>query len=288
MQQTNPAETAKTTRYQNPSDWLNHVTGFLAGANNDCLTRLRTTLQCKHVGGEPSLLVPPDLAQDQPETLEYLNSFAAVTALTLIEDRRRLALAPIVEKRRNDLPDMAMAFSMLLQQTGLPGSLPTLSSPHTLDQTSRKIDITQLLRAANHIDSQSRKVVVVPKAFVRERLLEHEDSLSVRACKLTLTDSRTKDEENLPVSFVQYHSSDFHAIGYKTETQFIVSVYLAGGPIVKPETWSSFETLSQSPFQCQIFASPYPRQSCALFYRTFYFDLNTVQADSEIETSKIA
>ncbi len=288
MLDTNTAVVTGIRRYQNPTDWLSHVTGFLSGADNKCLSRLRTTLQCKHVGKEPSLLVPPDLAQDQPEMLDYLNSFAAASTLTLIEDRRRLALAPIVEKRRNDLPDMAMALSMLLQQSGLPGPLPTLSSPHTLDQTSRKIDVAQLLRAAHNTADQSRQVLFVPKTFVRERLLEHEDSLSVRACQLQLTDSHTDDKENHPTSFIQYHSSDFHAIGYRTDTQFVVCVYLAGGSITKPEIWSSFDSLTQSPFQCQVFTSPYPGQSCALFYRMFYFDLKIEQSDIGIEESRIA
>lgn len=288
MQQTNTLETSG--HYLNPSEWLGHVGEFLSGAETDCLPRLRTTLQCKLVGKDPSLLVPPDLAQDQPEILEYLTRFAAVSALTLIEDRRRLALAPIVERRRNNLPDMAMALSMLLQQTGLPGPLPTLSSPHSLHKTSRKIDVGQLLRAARQVTDQSRKVIVIPKSFVRKRLSEHEDSLSVRACQLTLDDNQTKDtqEPNDPIPFVQFHASDFHAIGYKTDAQFILCAYLAGGPIAQPETWSSFKALSQSPFQCQIFNSPYPHQNSALFYRMFYFDLHAEQIEPDIETSKIA
>jgi len=98
-----------------PGDWIDQLLYTLSGTQQAAESRLATTLQCKIVGDDLCLLVPPELAEYQPEILEYLHSFASTNTLTLIEDRRNLALAPIIDRRQKNSPEIAMALSSLLK-----------------------------------------------------------------------------------------------------------------------------------------------------------------------------
>ena len=279
-------QTLATDAAQDKS-WVQSVRDQLAGASQKVEARLRTTLQCKMVGNEPSLLVPPELAEDQPEILEYLHEFTATNSLSLIEDRRRLDLAPIVEQRRIGTPNMAMGISLLLKQTGMPGPTKALSSPHTLKQGNRRIDIAELIRLGAAIQPKSRKIVFLPNAFVRTRLLGETETMIGHACQVVsragstkTTDDKidastnTATDSETTTTVVQFEARDFHALGYVTNTQFVVTVYLAGGPIMNPSLWTHFYNLSETPFTCQIFDSPYPGQMYGIFHKTYYIELD--------------
>ena len=73
---------------------------------------------------------------------------------------------------------------------------------------------------------------------------------------------------------VQFEAQDFHALGYVTNNQFVVTIYFAGGPISNPSLWTHFYNLAETPFSCQIFDSPYPGQMYGLFYKTYYIELD--------------
>ena len=276
-----PASTAS-------ENWIDRLHYRLSGTNQTAESRLTTTLQCKTVGNDFCLLVPPELAEYQPEILEYLHSFASEHSLTLIEDRRDLALAPIIDRRSNNIPDMAMAVSSLLKQAGLPGPVPQLSSPHRLRAGGLKIDCAKLIRMAQGVNEQSRKVAIIPQPFIRQRLMQDDDSLTVSACQLRcsqpaklqkitpsskINGSQVNEENDEMIIFAHFESPNFHAIGYTSASQFVVTVYLAGGSLLRPEIWASQSNLAENPFHCQIFSSPYPEQDCGLLYRTYYFDL---------------
>ena len=267
---TTPAETVS-------DNWIDQLLYTLSGTQQVAESRLATTLQCKIVGDDLCLLVPPELAEYQPEILEYLHNFASTNSLTLIEDRRNLALAPIIDRRHNNLPDMAMAVSSLLKQSGLPGPIPPLSAPQRLRMGAHKIDCAKLIRMAEGVKEQSRKVAIIPKPFIRQRLMQDDESLTVTACQLrytTASESAKKTGQNEEmITFAHFESPNFHAIGYTSAGQFVVTVYLAGGSLRHPQIWASQNNLSESPFSCQVFSSPHADQDCALLYRTYYFDL---------------
>ena len=289
MSESDEKTQAQATDSANGQSWIQTVRDQLAGANQKVDARLRTTLQCKMVGSEPSLLVPPELAEDQPEMLEYLHEFTETNSLSLIEDRRRLDLAPIIEQRRNDTPNMAMGISLLLKQTGMPGSTCSLSSPHMLKQGNRRIDVAELIRLGAAIQPKSRKIVFLPNAFVRTRLLGEAQTMTGYACKVKSRqgddgenrqagpDGETGDTDPEKIepttTVVQFEAQDFHALGYVTNNQFAVTVFLAGGPIINPSLWTYFYNLSETPFNCQIFDSPYAGQMFGLFYKTYYIEL---------------
>jgi len=286
LQQSTQTETAASG---NSKHWVSRLREHLTGAEPTAKARLHTTLQYKLVGKDRSLLVPPELAEDQPETLQYLHRFAKTHDLTLIEDRRRLELAPIVERRRSGTPNTAMAISLLLKQLGSPGPTPRLSSPHMLRPGNHKINLDQLVRIAAGVREQSKSISVTPNNFIKERLMQQSDKIDVSACRLqnpsgfatraattaSLTASADKPaegEDNDALTFAQFHADDFHAIGYLTGDQLVVTVFLGGGPLASPELWADTDCLSDSPFHCQIFPSPFPQQTCGIFYQTFYID----------------
>lgn len=272
--------------------WICAVRDQLAGANQKVEARLRANLQCKIVGNEPSLLVPPELAEDQPEILEYLHAFTSKNSLSLIEDRRRLELAPIVEKRRHQTPNLAMGISLLLKQTGLPGPTRALSSPHTLNAGNRKIDVAELIRLGAAILPRSRKIVFLPNAFVRTRLLGETGNMVGHACKVTSQPKETSGADSgasePATTFVQYETRDFHALGYVTNNQFVVTVYLAGGPIINPSLWTHFYNLAESPFTCQILDSPFAGQMYGIFHKTYYIDLEDQITELKTPVNEVA
>lgn len=265
------SEAAETATQES---WVRTVRNQLAGAYPTVDPRLRTTLQCKMVGNEPSLLVAPELAEDQPEILDYLHEFTSANSLSLIEDRRRLELAPIVEQRRLSTPNMAMGISLLLKQTGLPGATRSLSSPHTLNQGNRRINVAELIRLGAAIQPKSRKIVFLPNAFVRTRLLGETENMIGHACKVKSSEDGEDNTEAGSTTVVQFEAQDFHALGYITNNQFVVTIYLAGGPINNPSLWTHFYNLAETPFSCQIFDSPYPDQMYGMFYKTYYIELD--------------
>lgn len=276
--QTEPTSSAAADDTDTSSDqsWVRTVRDQLAGSNQVVDPRLRTTLQCKMVGTEPSLLVAPELAEDQPGVLEYLHEFTAANSLALIEDRRRLELAPIIEQRRTSTPNMAMGISLLLKQTGMPGPTSSLSSPHTLKQGNLRIDVAELIRLSAATQPKSRKIVFLPNAFVRTRLLGETENMIGHACKVV---SSGDSKENTSITVVQFETRDFHALGYVTNNQFVVTVYFAGGPITQPSLWTHFSNLSEAPFSCQIFDSPYAGQMYGIFYKTYYIELEDQAAE---------
>jgi len=262
--------------------WIEMVRDHLAGANQKVHSSLRATLQCKIVGNEPSLLTPPELAEDQPEVLEYLHAFTRANSLSLIEDRRRLDLGPIVEKRKAETPNLAMGICLLLKQTGLPGPTHSLCSPHSLRPGNRKINVAELVRLAAAIQPSSRKIVFLPNAFVRTRLLGETENMIGHACKVSTSNgSNDTQSDDKPITVVQFESRDFHALGYVTNNQLVVTVYLAGGPICQPSLWTHFYNLAETPFTCQVFESPYEGQMYGIFHKTFYIELDNEKAEPD-------
>jgi len=304
MSQLQQSTQVDTTKARESQHWVSRLREHLTGAEPQAKARLRTSLQYKLVGKDRSLLVPPELAEDQPETLQYLHRFAKAHDLTLIEDRRRLELAPIVERRRSGTPNTAMAISLLLKQLGTPGPTPRLSSPHMLRPGNHKINLDQLVRIAAGVREQSKNISVTPGNFIKERLMQQSDTVEISACRLqnpsgfatrastaslnTPENKVTELEDVASLTFAQFHADDFHAIGYVTGDQLVVTVFLGGGPLACTELWTDTECLADSPFHCQIFPSPYPNQICGIFYQTFYIDHSGAIDRSVSRTADVA
>ncbi len=271
-------QTAKPVRSaeQPESDWIISLRDELAGTDQVVQSRLRATLSCQSAGGKLALFVPPEMAEDQPEVLEYLHAFAASQKMGLIEDRRHLDLTPIVERRKKQLPNLALGISLLLKQTGMPGPTRSLSSPHVLNKGNLRMDIGRMIRVSAQMVHKSRKVIFLPNRFIRDNLDGSTETMNGYACKVITDDDK--------ITLVQFETDGFHAIGYISNDQFVVTVFLAGGVMARPQLWTSMNTLMDSPFRFQLFESPFTSQQVGLCYQTYYIDLEIAESDNQLKS----
>jgi len=233
-------------------------------------SRMKTVLSCDLTSSKPGLYVPPDMAELQPQSLRYLQMFAKVNELRLVEDRRRVEVQPIVENRDRKPPTIALGLSMLLKQTGLPGKARSLSSPHRLNADSPHIGITRLIEMAEFSADQSKRVVMLPNKFIVDVLDNDTQPISAYACKLSSANSTTV--------LSHFDSPYFRAIGYSAGEQYVVHACLAGGPLHSPRLWTHLHTLSRTDFRFQLFPAKKAAHDFGLFYATFYFDLKSPPA----------
>ena len=231
---------------------------------------MRTIISCDVRAGKPSIYIPPDMAELQPRSLRYLHVFARRHDLQLVEDRRRVAIQPMLEKRGHNEPVMARALGELLQQLGMPGSARKQSNPHRLSADSQHISISRLIRMAAFAAPQAKSVKVDPNRFLTEVLDNNNNPINAYGCKLMSADASTV--------LSHFDSPHFRGIGYSAGKQYIMHVCMAGGPLSDPAMWANFHTLTRSDFQFQLFNAHNPQNDLGLFYATFYLDVSNAPA----------
>nr|MBX2885946.1 hypothetical protein [Granulosicoccus sp.] len=207
----------------NTDDWIRGLSRVLKFTDQKLRPGLRATLSCKVADNEPTLFLPPELATLQPDILSYLHALGAANNITLTEDRREIDIQPMTERRSNRPSDLALGVSLLLRQTGLPGPAHCLSKPHVLRPDNPQIPLPKLINMAAHVQPSSKKVVFVPNRFLTGNFSEQAQPMTGYACRVIT------QEEQITISY--FHSPDFHAMGYISNDQFVIHVFLAGGPI---------------------------------------------------------
>lgn len=245
--------------------WINSLAKLAGKTQQSPESRIRTVINCDILAGKPSIYVPPDMADLQPDSLRYLHTFARRHDLQLVEDRRRVSVQPISEKRNTISPVIARAISELLQQLGMPGDARAQSQPHRLSADSQHINLNTLIRMAAFAAPTAKHVQVEPNRRLVDVLGGSKQPIAAYASKLTSADTST--------IISHFDSSHFHAIGYSAGKQYVVHVCVAGGPLTSPALWSNFHTLTRSDFQFQLFSARNPKNDLGLIYTTFYLDL---------------
>lgn len=256
--------------------WVESVSHCLAHTYPGNVVRTRTMLSCDFQSSKGSLFVPPDMAELQPASLEYLHIFAQAHDLTLIEDRRRLQLKPLLDRRQPAAPMIARAIAELLSAAGLPGKAPDVSNPHRLNDDSPHIDMTQLIQMAAFAAPDSKKVQLPVNSKLANVLNNDTQPITAYA-------SNVKSTETSTILSI-FDAPRFRAIGYSSGTQYIVHVCLAGGPISNPQLWTDLHTLTRTDFQFQLMTSPQKDHTLGLFYHSFYFDMWSHQSPWWIES----
>lgn len=246
--------------------WVHSLDGFLNLTDRRTSPRLRTILSSSMQHGRTAFFLPTEMASLQPENLRYMHRFANKHNCKLIEDRRTIDVQPIIEQRDNEISAMTMGISLLLNQTGMPGSTPDLSVPHRLNPESLHIDVAELIAMAAFAVPKSKKIVLLPNQFLAEVLDNDTSPISGYACKLVTADTVTK--------IACFESTNFRAIGYHAGCQFVIHVFLAGGPMHSPELWTNPYTIGQDTFRFQLFKSTHPGHDFGLMYSTLYLDVN--------------
>lgn len=246
-------------------DWTRRLAGLMRHARGELGSRLRTTLSCNVRNGRPVLFLPPEMGSLQPRSLSYLRAFARHQKFGLIEDRRRVDVRPIVEQRDRTPAELAMGISLLLKQTGMPGGARTLSSPHRLAADSLHIELDELVRMAARARDGSKRIVLLPNRLIVESTGQDTHPIVGRACRLETPETVTV--------LSQFESPAFRCIGYSTGRQYVVHVFLAGGPTSAPELWTRLHTLTRTDFRFRLFPGEKPAQDFGLFHATFYYDV---------------
>lgn len=254
------AESAKSRR-----TWVQPLADVIRLSDPAVEPLMQTTLTCDNKPGVPALYLPQDTDEKHPRSIRYIRSFAKANGFKLGRDRRDRQVQPISERRSRKPPMIALGLSLLLKQTGLPGTARTLSKPHTLAPGSESIPLGKLIRMAALTTPDSKRVVVLPNRILINTLQDTQP-ICGHACKLHYSGKTTV--------LSHFDSPYFRAIGYSSGSQYVVHVCLAGGPRGKSSLWTQIPTLTNIDFNFQLFPGQQAVDDFGLFYITFYLNLS--------------
>jgi len=246
-------------------DWILALDNVLKLTDEKTKTGLQARITCNVVNDNASFILPPEMAELQPDVLNYLHAIGAAHDITLIEERRSKDRIPVINRRSQRPTNLALGISLLLKQTGMPGPVHSLSVPHMLKPGNDGIDIAKLIKIVAKVYPDSKRVIFEPNRFLTGEFTDQNASMTGYACKVMTNDNA--------IILGYFNAPQFHAIGYVTNDQFVMHVFLAGGPIRQPRLWSPYKTMTDSIFRCQLFKSALAGSDFGLLYTTFYIDL---------------
>ena len=225
----------------------------------------RTALGC-HVDGERSrLFVPPEMPTLQPASLAWLLRFAAGNGFALVEDRRRRDETPFAERRGDASPAAALGLGLLLKQTGLPGPVARLSSPHRHAADGPFVDVPELVAMAASAARRSKRVRVLPNRPLVDVLGGDTRPVDGYACRLDCAPARTV--------LSHFDAPGLRAVGYSSGRQYMLHLLLGGGPALAPKLWAAPAALARTDVRFRLFPGPEARLDFGLLYSTFHFDM---------------
>lgn len=250
--------------------WINGLSSIMRLSDTRLDPSLKTVISSDVKNGKLALFLPPEMAELQPENLRYLHTLASRNDCMLIEDRRTADIRPLVEQRDLKPHKLAVGIGELLKQTGMPGTAPSLSNPHRLSPNNPHIDVPVLIDMVATSVTKCKRVVFLPTPALVETTGNETHPISAFACKLVTADTTTV------LSF--FDSPGFKAIGYIANDQFVMHVFIGGGPLRSPLIWANTDAMTKNRFRFQLFRSTQPGQDFGLLYNTFYMDISHVQS----------
>ena len=248
------------------ASWINGLSSIMRLTDTRIEPSLKTVISSDVKNGKLALFLPPEMSELQPENLRYLHAMASRNDCILIEDRRTSEIHPLVEQRDLKPHMLAMSICDLLKQTRMPGAQPQLSSPHRLSPGNLHIDVPVLIDMASTTISKSKRIGLLPNPTLVESTGNETHPINGFACKLVTA------EANTVLSF--FDSPGFKAIGYIANDQYVVHVFIGGGPLRSPHIWANFQAMQKNRFRFQLFRSTHPGQDFGLLYNTFYIDID--------------
>ena len=245
--------------------WISSLAKVLKQTQPCAESRMRTMISCDVRSGKPSIYVPPDMAELQPRSLSYLHAFARTHELQLVEDRRRVSVQPLHDKRNQNSPAIVKGVGELLQQLGMPGPVRVQSSPHRLAADSPHIGMDKLIQMAAVACPSAKRTAIEPNRTLGDVLDDNYQPINAFGCKLITADTSTV--------LSHFDSDHFRAVGYSAGKQYVMHLFLAGGLMSTPKLWADFHTLTRTDFQFHLFNAANAKDDVGLFYATFYFDV---------------
>lgn len=260
------------------SSWVNSAAAGSKQRHETAESRVKTVLTCQNVDNKNAIFVPSDMAELQPRSLNYLQKFAQKNKLTLIEDRRKVQVQPLIEKRVVHTPKLVLGMSMLLKQAGMPGAARALSEPHRLNPDSPYFNISTLLDMAAFSMPRAKRVKLDPNRMTVKALHGNTQPITAYACNIKT--------ENTTTVLSHFESEKLRAIGYSAGSQYVFHLVVAGGSINDPQLWADLETLQMTEFRFQLCAGSKPSEDYGLFYSTLYLDLAKAPYPWWLETAQ--
>jgi len=247
------------------TSWINGLASIMRHCDKRVDSNLKTIVSSDGKNGRLALYVPTEMSDLQPENLRYLHAMASRNGCTLIEDRRGLDIRPVVERRDLKPHQLSIGISELIRLTGMPGPRAQLSSPHRLLPDSPNFSVPQLIDMVAASVGKSKRVVILPTPSLVATTGNETHPISAYGCRIITADAE------LTLSF--FDSPGFKAIGYISNSQFVMHVFIGGGPLKSPHIWANYDTMLRNRFRFQLFRSTQPGQDFGLLYNTFYFDI---------------
>lgn len=246
--------------------WIARVAAALDSATPLAETRLPTICSGVLNQGRPTLRLPADMRSLQPIGLEHIRNFARRHDLGLLENRRRVDLQPIIERRNSGPQKLADGLGMLLKQAGNPGTARILSHPHRLAMNNVSIPVNELISAISRTLIDSEHCVLTPS-----RLTEHAlgNGMNSIACY-----TGTLDTNSGPVRASHFISREFRCVGYSAGDQYVIHQLIGGGQLTSSDLWVSRDRLSDGDFRLQVFQDASSDSGFGLFYRTIYLSMD--------------
>lgn len=262
----NDQAAASKANRQPDNSWVISVAQAIKHTQEAAESKIKTILTCSTLKRKNVLFIPADMAQLQPRSLHYLQTFAKANNLCLIEDRRKVQAKNIIEKRTLKDPMLVLGMSMLLKQAGLPGPARSLSEPHRLKTENHYFPITTLIDMAAFSAAKAKCVALPPNRITLKAMNNDTQPITGYACNIKTDDTTTL--------LSHFESDNLRAIGYSAGSQFVFHLCLAGGALQNPTLWATLKTLQSTDFRFQLFSGEKPEDDFGLFYSTLYLDLS--------------
>ena len=128
----------------------------------------------------------------------------------------------------------------------------------------KTIPLGELIRMAACAIPDSKRVVVLPNRILINTLQDTQP-ICGHACKIRYSNKTT--------ILSHFDSPHFRAIGYSSGNQYVMHIFLAGGPRENSSLWTRVPTLTNTDFNFQLFPGQRSKDDFGLFYITFYLNL---------------
>ncbi|HBR97862.1 MAG TPA: hypothetical protein DD979_10860 [Gammaproteobacteria bacterium] len=244
--------------------WVTEVSTVI-NPDNDTLAHDYCQLKCRMIQRHLTLIYPHDLADKHPGIVQYLIKFAERNGLKLLRDRRVSCDAepPLVERRREEAPILALGVGVLLQQTGLTGTQHLhLAEAEAVPQVSAD-RFAKLFKIAETVGTSGKAVVVNSNRFLSTDK-GATTPVTGRASKVVKGDeSRT---------FSYFFSDHFRALGYTQKTRYVMHAFAGGGHADSASLWGPLAVMTREPLHCRLYHTP-EGESYGLLYASYSLDL---------------
>ncbi|MCC7413015.1 MAG: hypothetical protein IT495_15475 [Gammaproteobacteria bacterium] len=207
------------------------------------------------IDGHRTLVYHRGLPTRDPGAFRALRSYASANGFELREDRRRVTLGVVCERRARAMPLLALAGAVLANSAGAGEFSPGASAP---------LEEIEVIAVPQRQAADRDYLVEAGKRFVGGPYGEVESILAVAAEVRRFGERRRVRSRGMTVpdpavnvfvdrydyrfpascgggSYSYYEGDGFAALGYQAEDRVILDVLVGGGPFTAPRLWGPYD-----------------------------------------------